>query len=276
LKICRFGEGRIGVVVGGTVHDVTDECDLARPPLTRARGDALIASLDQLRPRLEAACQSAPRYDLDSVPLLAPVAQPPRVIAVRTNYGSGTAESDPDLFLKAATSVVGPSEGITLKFPERRTDHEVELVAVVGRECEAAGPATALACIAGCCVGIDVTLRGDEDRGLRKSLDGHTVLGPWLTTADEAGDTTSLGLWLNVNGSRRQDGNTAQMLHKIAAIVSCASRYFRLLPGDVIMTGTPAGVGPLQPGDTVECGVEGLGNMRVAVHGPLGNRFVQR
>ena len=142
-----------------------------------------------------------------------------------------------------------------------------ELVAIVGRVCDNAEPASALDCLAGYCIGIDVTLRGDEDRGLRKSLDGYTVLGPWLTTADEAGDPAGRRITLEVNGEPRQDGDTSQMRHGVAELVAFASRYFTLRPGDVIMTGTPAGVGPLEPGDAIACRIEGLGEMNVAVRG---------
>lgn len=269
MKLGRFGDDRIGVVCGGFVHDVTAAFDVAPSPTNaRSRGDVLIAGLERLRPRLEAACEAAPRLDLASVQWLSPVANPSRVIAVRTNYGAGATGSDPDLFVKSPSSVVGPSEGIELRFPERRTDHEVELVAVVGRECGAVAPAEALDCLAGYCIGIDVTLRGDEDRALRKSLDGFTVLGPWLTTADEFGDPAGRRIALDVNGEPRQDGDSAQMRHGVAELVAAASRYFTLRPGDVIMTGTPAGVGPLEPGDSIACRIAGLGEMHVAVRGP--------
>jgi 2-keto-4-pentenoate hydratase/2-oxohepta-3-ene-1,7-dioic acid hydratase in catechol pathway len=265
----RFGDDRIGVVRGAFVHDVTAAVDVApSSAYARSRGDALIAGFERLRPHLEAACDSAPRLDLASVRWLSPVANPSRVIAVRTNYGPGAAGGGPDLFLKSPSSVVGPAEGVELRFPGRRTDHEVELVAVVGRVCDTVESAAALDCLAGYCIGIDVTLRGDEDRGLRKSLDGYTVLGPWLTTADEAGDPAGRCITLEVNGERRQDGDTSQMRHGVAELVAFASRYFTLRPGDVIMTGTPAGVGPLEPGDAIECRIEGLGEMNVAVRGP--------
>jgi len=269
VRLGRFGDDRIGVVRGAFVHDVTAALEVVSPPAyARSSGDALIAGFERLRPRLEAACESAPRLDLASVQWLSPVANPPRVIAVRTNFGPGASGGDPDLFLKAPSSVVGPSEGIELRFPGRQTDHEVELVAVVGRECGTVEPASALDCLAGYCIGIDVTLRGGEDRGLRKSLDGFTVLGPWLTTADEAGESPRRRIELEVNGERRQQGDTSQMRHGIAELVAFASRYFTLRPGDVIMTGTPAGVGPLEPGDAIDCRIEGLGEMHVDVRAP--------
>lgn len=269
MRLGRFGDGRIGVVRGAFVYDVTAALEVASPAaFSGTRSDGLMTGLSRLRPQVEAACESAPRFDLASVRWLSPVTNPPRVIAVRTNYDAGAADGDPDLFLKAPSSVVGPSEGIELRFPGRQTDHEVELVAVVGRDCGTVEPVSALDCLAGYCIGIDVTLRGGEDRGLRKSLDGFTVLGPWLTTADEAGDLPRRRIELEVNGERRQQGDTSQMRYGVAEIVAFASRYFTLRPGDVIMTGTPAGVGPLMPGDAIDCRIEGLGEMHVDVRAP--------
>lgn len=277
MRLGRFGDDRIGVVRGAFVHDVTAAVGVGpSSAYSRSSGDELIAGLQSLRPRLEAACESSPRLDLASVQWRSPVANPSRVIAVRTNYDRGAEGGDPDLFLKSPSSVVGPSEGIELRLPGRRTDHEVELVAVVGRVCGTVEPASALDCLAGFCIGIDVTLRGDEDRGLRKSLDGFTVLGPWLTTADEAGDPAGRRVTLDVNGDRRQDGDTSQMRHGVAELVAFASRYFTLRPGDVIMTGTPAGVGPLVSGDSIDCRIEGLGEMNVAVRGPQAAAAHQR
>ena len=243
------------------------ECRWPAPP-----GDALVASLADLRPRIDAACASATVLQLDSVLLLSPVARPARVIAVRTNYRgeeppsrSGTTAAAPDLFLKSATSISGPSAGVELRLPGRRTDHEIELAVVIGRRSDRIAASNALESVAGYCIGIDFTLRGEEDRGLRKSLDGHTMLGPWLTTPDDAGDIGDLRISLAVNGTQRQVGRTAGMMHGVAEIIACASRYFPLLPGDVILTGTPAGAGPVAAGDVLHCEIQNLGEMSVAV-----------
>ena len=235
-------------------------------------GDALVASLADLRHRIEAACASAAVLELASVSLLSPVARPARVIAVRTNYRgvespprSDSTAAAPDLFLKSATSICGPSAGVELRLAGRRTDHEVELAVVVGRRTDRVAVADALAAVAGYCIGVDFTLRGEEDRGLRKSLDGYTTLGPWLTTPDEAGDIGDLRISLAVNGTQRQGGRTADMMHGVAEIIACASRYFPLLPGDVILTGTPPGAGPVAAGDVLHCAIQNLGEMSVAV-----------
>jgi 2-keto-4-pentenoate hydratase/2-oxohepta-3-ene-1,7-dioic acid hydratase in catechol pathway len=235
-------------------------------------GDALVALLADLRTRIDAACAAAAVLRLESVSLLSPVARPARVIAVRTNYcgdesqsRSGSTAAAPDLFLKSATSISGPADGVELRFPGRRTDHEIELAVVIGRRTDRVSASDALEAVAGYCIGVDFTLRGDEDRGLRKSLDGYTTLGPWLTTPDEAGDIADLQISLAVNGTQRQRGRAGDMIHGVAEIIACASRYFPLLPGDVILTGTPPGAGPVAAGDLLHCSIQNLGEMSVAV-----------
>jgi 2-keto-4-pentenoate hydratase/2-oxohepta-3-ene-1,7-dioic acid hydratase in catechol pathway len=255
-------------VEGARIRDVTPAighlppCRWPSPP-----GDVLIANLGALRRYVDAILPQAPSVSLDRVRLQSPVANPGKVIAVRSNYPGAAASpaGGPQLFLKASSSVAGPGAGIDLRFPGRRVDHEVELVAVIGARLDRATPDEALASVAGYCVGVDVTMRGDEDRGLRKSLDGFTVLGPWLTTADEAVGVADAAIELAVNGTLRQSGRTSQMTLGVGAIVAEASRYFALETGDVVMTGTPPGVGPLAVGDEVYCAIEGLGTMRVTV-----------
>ena len=255
------------MVEADRVRDVTQVLDgLPAWRWPGPAGDALIGALAGLRPAIEAALPAAPVLPLGAVTLRSPVARPGKVIAVRGNYrGEGAGDAAPELFLKAASSVTGPGDGIALRFPERRVDHEVELVAVIGRRLERATVAAALDAVAGWCVGIDVTLRGAEDRGLRKSLDRYTVLGPWLTTADEATGVADAAIELAVNGVSRQRGRSSGLVLAPADVIAEATRWFALEPGDVVMTGTPHGVGPLAAGDVVDCSIEGLGAMRVAV-----------
>ena len=268
LKLCRFDSDRVGVVEGNRVRDVTPAleflpaCRWPPPP-----GDWLIANLGLLRPHIERALRRATTVALDRVRLQSPVANPGKIVAVRSNYaGAGSAvDGAAELFLKAASSCAGAGDGIELRLPGRRVDHEIELVAVIGTRLQHAGAEEALAAVAGYCIGIDVTLRGEEDRGLRKSLDGHTVLGPWLTTAEEATGVADAAIELVVNGELRQCGRTSSMAHGVAALIAAASRYLTLHPGDVVMTGTPPGAGPLAPGDRLYCSIEGLGAMNVAV-----------
>lgn len=233
-------------------------------------GDSLIAHLAELRPYIEAACAGAEAIDLARLSLRSPVANPGKIIAVRGNYrrtdGDCTGIATvPDLFLKAASSVAGPADGIALGLPGRRVDHEVELVVVVGRRVERAADAARPDVVAGYCVGVDLTMRGPEDRGLRKSLDGFTVLGPWLTTADEVEEPGGLAIELAINGEVRQRGHTSRLSHGVPALLAAAAGYFTLQPGDLLMTGTPPGVGPLESGDAVRCSIEGLGTMDVGV-----------
>ncbi len=254
------------------MRDVT--CVLERLPAQRwplPPGDALITHLAGLRPWIETACAGAPVIDLERVLLRAPIANAGKVIAVRGNYrGSevdeaGATPPAPELFLKAACSVAGPCEGLELRLPGRRVDHEVELVVVVGRPVACAADVARTDVVAGYCIGIDVTMRGPEDRGLRKSLDGFTLLGPWLTTEDEVADPGRLEVELSVNGELRQRGNTSRLLHGVPALLAAAASYFTLQPGDILMTGTPPGVGPLGRGDVVRCSIDRLGTLRVEV-----------
>jgi len=231
-----------------------------------------VALLADLRPRIDTACASAAVLRLESVSLLSPVARPARVIAVRTNYRddepptqSGSTAAAPDLFLKSPTSISGPSAGVELRLPGRRTDHEIELAVVIGRRTDRVAASDALAAVAGYCIGVDFTLRGEEDRGLRKSLDGYTTLGPWLTTPDEAGRIEDLRISLAVNGTQRQSGRAGDMIHGVAELIAFASRCFPLIPGDVILTGTPPGAGPVAAGDLLHCSIQNLGEMSVAV-----------
>jgi 2-keto-4-pentenoate hydratase/2-oxohepta-3-ene-1,7-dioic acid hydratase in catechol pathway len=161
--------------------------------------------------------------------------------------------------------MVGPSEGIPLRHPDRRTDHEIELAAVIGRRADRVAKEHALAHVAGYCIGLDITVRGPEERSLRKSIDGYTVLGPWLVTADEIADPGALDLDLKVNGETRQQANTRDLLIGIPELIALASSFYTLMPGDVLLTGTPAGVGPLQAGDVLDAGISGIGRMQVQV-----------
>ena len=275
MKICRFDDDRVGVVREGRVFDVS-----ARIP---AVGDAWVSVLDAvaaLSPKDIAACQ---QYDIQAVRLLAPVRAPGKIIAAPLNYvahvremaeagllaahGSGDIETI-GLFLKASSSLAGPADGIRLRFPERRTDHEIELVAVIGSVASEVSPEHALAHVAGYCVGLDITLRGPEDRSFRKSIDTYSVLGPWLTTADEVADPQDLRLTLQSNGEVRQDSSTADMVLGVAQLIAFASSFYTLHPGDVLFTGSPQGVGPIRPGDELQAECSGLGAMTVAVRVP--------
>ena len=284
MRLCRFNETRLGYVHGDAVLDVTAALDVlpeVRWPLP-ARGDLLIRHLDAVRERVEEVRSEAARVDLDQVSLDSPVANPTKLIGAPVNYQTHIDEAETDegivfdqnvikpigkslCFLKAVSSLVGPSEGVVRSFPDRRTDHELELAVVIGKEARGISRERALACVAGYTMGLDMTVRGGEDRSMRKSVDSYSVLGPWLTTADEIEDPNNLDLTLKLNGEVRQDSNTRHLIYDVQMLISKCSEFYTLLPGDVIYTGTPAGVGPVKGGDVLECEVEGIGTMRVPV-----------
>jgi 2-keto-4-pentenoate hydratase/2-oxohepta-3-ene-1,7-dioic acid hydratase in catechol pathway len=175
------------------------------------------------------------------------------------------------LFLKAVSSLVGPSAGVTRRFPARRTDYEVELVAIIGAEAADLDPRQALDVVAGYAIGLDITVRGPEDRSFRKSLDTYTVVGPWMTTADVIPDPQILTMSLKVNGALKQQTVLTDMVTDVRGLIAYASTFAMLKPGDMIFTGTPAGVGPIQHGDVILAEIDGIGHMQVAVRDYAGH-----
>jgi len=279
MKLARFGDGRYGVVRDGGVYDVTAEVAAVAGGAQLQRGDAAIAQLGTLRTRIAGTGTYA--GPVDTVAFLAPVVNPTKIVAAPVNYEAHIVESEADpgitynhavaridkagLFLKAASSLVGPGEGVAVRFPDRRTDHEIELGLVIGRTCSNVAEADALDVVAGYAIALDMSVRGTEDRSFRKSIDSYSVLGPWLVTADEVPDPDNVGFTLRVNGDVRQQSNTRRLILGVRTLIAWASRWYTLYPGDVLMTGTPEGVGPVGPGDVMECEMEHIGAMRVTV-----------
>jgi len=282
MKLCRYDDQRVGLVQDGAVLDVTpvlEELGGFGYPLPRF--DPFIASLDRLRPKIEFLAKNAKPIPLDRVKLLAPVANPGKIIAAPVNYAKHLQEALADkgihhgnlvneihkagMFLKATSAVVGPGEGVKLVHTDRRNDHEVELALVIGRTAKNVNAAAALDCIAGYCIGLDMTIRGPEERSLRKSPDSYCVLGPWLATPDEVGDPGSLQVSITVNGEPRQDASTSDLILGVGELIAWGSSFYTLHPGDVILTGTPQGVGPVRPGDTMRARIDRIGTMQVKV-----------
>lgn len=282
MKLCRFNDNRLGVVEGDTVFDVSAALD-ALPPVRwpYPLGDALCANLNALRPRIESEKKAAPRFHLGDLRLQSPVANPSKIIGAPVNYKKHLDEAQADkninfgtdiksidyygLFLKANSSLVGPGEGVAVHFPERRTDHECELAVIIGSPGKNIAREKARDHVAAYAIGLDITVRGTEDRSFRKSVDSYSVLGPWMVTKDEIADPNRLDLELTVNGLTRQKSNTRFLIYDVEALIAYASTFYTLLPGDIIMTGTPEGVGPLAPGDTVVATVQGIGAMTLSV-----------
>jgi 2-keto-4-pentenoate hydratase/2-oxohepta-3-ene-1,7-dioic acid hydratase in catechol pathway len=283
MKLCRFDDNRLGVVSGDDVHDVTEV--LAKLPALHypyPMFDALIASLPDLRGEIEGLAKRARAIPLASCKLLSPLANPGKIVAAPVNYQKHLQEVRKDanlhhgnmineieragLFLKATSSLVGQSEGVRLvHHADRRNDHEVELAVVIGRRAKNVSREAALSYVAGYCIGLDITIRGPEERSFRKSPDSYTVLGPWLVTADELPDPSALDLSIDVSGEPRQRSNTSDLILDVPALIAFASSFYTLNPGDVLLTGTPEGVGPIQAGDTMKATIERIGTMDVAV-----------
>lgn len=284
MKICRFDDNRLGVVEGDRVLDVTGALDvLPKVSWPLPQGDLLVANLGKVVGRIKEIKHAATPKPLNSVKLKSPVANPSKIIGAPVNYQLHIAEATKDPkafanpaanmlnirtagpFLKANSSLVGPGEGVALRFADRRNDHEVELAVVIGKTGSSISAAKALDHVAGYAIGLDMTVRGTEDRSVRKSIDSYSVLGPWLVTADEIADPNNLDLWITVNNEPRQKSNTGMLILNIQQCIEFFSSYYTLLPGDIIMSGTPEGVGPVKNGDVMIAEVEKVGRMEVRV-----------
>ena len=277
MKLVRYGSPgaeRPGLIdARGTVRDLSpvlgdvDGSSLSHASLARLR-DLDVASLERV--------DSVDRFG-------ACVAKPGKFICIGLNFRDHAAETgapipaEPIVFMKATSAVSGPDDPIIIPRNSRKLDWEVELAFVVGEECRYVDETEAATKIAGYCVCNDVSERefqlergGQWDKG--KGCDSFGPIGPWLVTADEVQDPGSLRMWLTVNGECMQNGSTSQMIFGPAFLLSYLSQFMSLQPGDVVSTGTPAGVGLgrhppryLQVGDVVELGIDGLGTQRQVV-----------
>ena len=284
MRICQFNDQRLGIVDHDAVRDVTAVLGaLPAYHYPLPAGDLLIDGLSRLEGALLAAAAQAQALPLSQVRLLSPVANPGKIVAAPVNYRKhleevreradlhhGNAGHQEEirsrgLFLKATSSLIGASQPVVLRHPERRTDHEIELAVVIGRTCQAVSRERALHYVAGYSIGLDITIRGPEERSFRKSPDTYTVLGPWLVTADELPDPSALDLALEVNGEMRQRANTRDLILGIPELIEFASSFYSLLPGDILLTGTPEGVAPIQAGDVMRASIQGIGEMSVRV-----------
>ncbi len=216
----------------------------------------------------------------DAVRIGVPVKDISKIICIGLNYADHAKETnaqppeEPILFFKSTSSVIGPNDEVIIPKDSTKTDWEVELGVVIGKKASYVSEREAMDYVAGYCLHNDYSERAFQlERGGQwvkgKSCDTFAPIGPWLVSKEEVADVNNLRLWLTVNGKMMQDGNTHNLIFKIPFLISYVSQFMTLLPGDVISTGTPAGVGLgmnpqvfLQAGDVVECGIDGLGTSR--------------
>ncbi|GAB0119332.1 fumarylacetoacetate hydrolase family protein [Acidisoma sp. 7E03] len=278
MKLLRFGPAgaeKPGLLdANGQIRDLSGHVPDITPAVLAPDSLAKLAAID---PATLPIAEGTPRYGV-------PVAGSGKFIAIGLNYADHAAESnmpipkEPIVFTKAITSLCGPNDTVIIPKGSVKSDWEVELGIIIGSKAQYVDEATALDHVAGYCVVNDVSERewqlergGSWDKG--KGCDTFGPTGPWLVTKDEVGEVQNLSMWLDVNGKRMQTGNTKTMIFGAATLVSYVSQFMTLMPGDIITTGTPPGVGMgmkpepvfLKPGDVMTLGIEKLGEQRQEV-----------
>ena len=276
MKLIRFGEPgneKPGIYVNEKRYDVSE--------WIKDYDENFFAS-DGLQKLSEIVKQQSNLPEIPAgVRWASPIARPSKIICIGLNYADHAAESKMDLpkepvvFFKATSSLVGPNDDLIIPRDGNKTDWEVELAVVIGKKASYVNESEALNYVAGYCLHNDYSERAFQlERGGQwvkgKSCDTFAPLGPWLATPDELNDIDNLRLWLTVNGKTMQDGSTSNLVFKVPFLVSYLSQFMSLLPGDIISTGTPAGVGLgqkpepvyIKAGDVMELGIDGLGTSK--------------
>lgn len=274
MRLASFNGHRVGVVLEderlADISTLVDPDPSAWPPVVMLKA---IAAFPQLATVIRRELGGLPVHKISDVRLETPIPWPNKLIAFPTNYQAhidemqSTYRADTKgFFLKANSSLIGPSDEIVLpELSGYEVHHECELALIVGKQGRNIQHDAAMDHIFGFTCLIDVTVRGSQERVMRKSYDTFTPVGPYVVTADEVPDPHSLELGLWVNGERRQHGNTRDFILDIPSMISLASSVTTLFPGDIIATGTPAGVGPIQPGDEIHISIPPIGSMTVPV-----------
>lgn len=280
MRFIVFGEHRLGLIERDEVVDVTS---LVSPSVTLAGPLDQLISAGSLDALASSALRELPRHRLDELKLKSPLPRPGKVIGAPVNYLDHKTEmseqrtiADLGVFLKAPSSVVGPGGTVILPYSDARTDQEGELAVVMGRTARHVDVDDALDYVFGYTCGLDMTVRSTEDRSTRKSFDTFTPLGPWVATADEISDPGQLKLQTRVNGAVRQDVSTSELIFGVPELIAYTSSVMTLWPGDVILTGTPAGVGPVSDGDRIEVTISGIGTLTVTVSGDQAINYADR
>lgn len=279
MKLIRYGElnkEKTGIVIDNAFYDTSTFGEDYNEPFFETGGLARLQEfVESNKGRLERIPENSR--------LGSPIARPSKIVCIGLNYADHAEETkaniptEPILFMKSTTALAGPNDNIIIPKSSEKTDWEVELAFVIGKKASYVEEAEAMDYVAGYCLHNDVSERafqlergGTWDKG--KGCDTFAPIGPFLVTKDEIEDVDNLRLWLKVNGETMQDGTTANFIFRIPHLVSYLSQFITLLPGDVISTGTPAGVGLgfnppvyLKPGDVVELGIDGLGTSKQQV-----------
>ena len=282
MKLCRYGKAgfeKPGMIdAEGRLRDLSKVIENIGPNELSPRGLKMLA---KIKPETLAVVANNPRLGVPYVGI-------GKFVAIGLNYSDHAREAgmpiptEPVVFSKATTCISGPNDDVIQPKNSTKLDWEVELGIVIGTQAKYVGEAEALSHVAGYCVVNDVSERAFQlvtsqwDKG--KGFDTAGPIGPWLVTTDEVTDPQRLDMWLDVNGKRMQVGNTRTMIFTCAQIVSHVSQYMTLLPGDIITTGTPPGVGMgvkpnpvfLKPGDVMTLGIQGLGEQKQKVVGFTG------
>lgn len=279
MKLIRYGNigtEKTGVVIDGKRYDTSAFGEDYKEAFFENDG------INRLRAFVEKNQNNLPLVS-DEVRLSSPVARPSKIVCIGLNYAKHAKETnapipkEPILFFKSTTALVGPNDDIMIPKNSVKTDWEVELAFVIGKKASYVSEEEALDYVAGYCLHNDVSEREFQiERGGQwakgKGCDTFAPIGPWLVTQDEIADVNNLRLWLKVNGKMMQDGNTDDLVFNVPHLVSYLSQFMTLLPGDIISTGTPNGVGLgfnppiyLRPGDVVELGIDGLGSSKQQV-----------
>lgn len=276
MKIAIFNEDLLGVVQGDQVVDVSEAAgwDSNHPEVSFLR---LVENYCDLKENIQKQAHTGTSFPLSDVFLKSPVPGTRKIWAAPVNYLSHQEEMNKmfnnaprtieelNLFLKSPESLSGPMDPIILPFKDRRTDHEAELGYVVGKKAKNVKAEGAREYIFGYFALLDISIRGSEERTWRKSFDTFTPIGPWIVTADEIENPNELPIKLWVNDELRQDGSTKHLIYDCYKCFEVACQNMTLLPGDIIATGTPDGVGPIGAGDRVTIQIDQVGEFSVDV-----------
>ena len=282
MRICRYNDGKLGLIKGDQLIDVTSALEvIPKTRWPRSHGDEMITHLPAVVPKIHANRKLGYVQGVNNVALKSPVANPTKIISAQ-EYHKGhrsdgwgkagvdlgkkavTSESQ-GLCLKANFSLVGAGAGIKLSHVQRRSDCEIGLALIIGQMAKRVSYRNALDFVAGYSIGLNIKLRGVEDRSLRNPLQTYIVLGPWLTTAEEIHNPNNLNIRLKLNDKAWHESNTKDLISDCCALIEQASNLYTLYPGDIIMIPSSSDNGLFKAGDSFTCEAEIIGRMKVNV-----------